>query len=517
MSNGKVYLVGAGPGDPELLTVKGLRLIQSADVIVHDRLIDSRLLSMANPNAVLVDVGKMPGASRRTQSQISDLLISAAQEGRQVVRLKGGDPFVFGRGGEEGEALAAAGVPFAVVPGVTSAIAAPAYAGIPLTHRQHASSFTVVTGNLSGSDDQDVPDWAALAGVPGTLVVLMGWRNLAAIAAALIANGKPPETPAAVVSWGTEPWQKTVTDRLDLIAGAARDGGLSSPAALVVGKVVELRRKLNWFEMLPLLGRRVLVTRTRNQAGVLSRRLGDLGALPIEIPTIEVIPAPDSTGLDAAIRDISSFDWIVFASANVVRAVRNRLKSARLDSRALYGVRSAVIGPATAVALAEIGIDADLVPETATSQGLTVALASTGISGSRILLPRADIATGQLPKMLETHGAIVSQVTAYSTVIPSASRESATQAISAGVDVATFTSSSTVRNLLRILEDGARSLDGTAIACIGPVTASTASRFGLNVDIVAETPTIDGLVRTLVEHFAVRQQWRDSRRHECDG
>ena len=504
-SCGKVYIVGAGPGEPELLTVKGLRLLRSADVVVHDRLIDDRLLSMAKPDAECVNVGKAPGGGGRKQADINMLLVSEAQRGKIIVRLKGGDPFVFGRGGEEAEALAAACVPFEVVPGVTSAVAAPAYAGIPLTHREHASSFTVVTGSFSEAGGMGTSDWRALARIPGTLVVLMGWSALSEITAKLIKNGKSGATPTAVVSSGSEPWQMTATGRLDSIADIARSQGLSAPATVVIGDVVDLRERLKWYESLPLLGRRVLVTRTRNQAGLLSRRLAELGAIPVEIPTIDVRAPHDYVGLDSALSKVSEFDWIVYASANAVRAVHSRLRATGLDSRALHGVRVAAIGPATDVATHAYGIASDLVARTATSAGLADALSSQGVHGSRILLPRADIATRELPEMLNALGAEVTQVTAYRTVVPEASRDRARAAIRSGIDVATFTSSSTVRNLLRLLDDDAHSLVDTKIACIGPTTASTAGRLGLKVDIVANTPTIDGLVQALVEHFAMRK------------
>ncbi len=503
-NGGTVYLVGAGPGEPELLTVKGQRLLESADIVVHDRLIDDRLLSMASRDAQLVDVGKVPGEVGRKQSEINSLLVSEARQGKRVVRLKGGDPFVFGRGGEEAGALSAAGVPFEVVPGVTSAVAAPAYAGIPLTHRDHASSFTVVTGTLSDTSDRYSADWAALAKTPGTLVVLMGWNTLSEIAATLIANGKSGATPTAVVSWGTEPWQKTAIGRLDSIADIAKSKGLSAPATVVIGDVVGLRERLNWFEALPLLGCRVLVTRTRNRAGLLSRRLAELGAIPVEIPMIDIRPPHDYSELDTALAKLSEYDWIVFASANAVHAVHDRLRVAGSDSRALHGVRVAAIGPATADAIETYGIVADLVPKTATSQGLAEALSSEDVRGRRVLLPRADIATRELPEMLNALGADVTQVTAYRTVVPEESRDRAADAIRAGIDVATFTSSSTVRNLLRLLNDD-ESLAGTKIACIGPSTASTAGRFGLKVDIVAKTPTIEGLAQALVEHFALKK------------
>lgn len=504
---GKVSLVGAGPGEPELLTIRGSRLMDTADVIVHDRLIDEQLLAMAGADAVLVDVGKVPGDASSRQSDINDLLIDEARRGKNVVRLKGGDPYVFGRGGEEAEALAAAGIPFEVIPGVTSAVAAPAYAGIPLTHRDYASSFTVVTGSLARTGEGSSPDsdWATLAKTPGTLVILMGWRSLSQIAETLVEHGKPSETPSAVVSWGSEPWQKSVTGTLGSIADTAKSQGLTAPATIVVGEVVGLGRRLNWFESLPLLGRRVLVTRTRNQASALSRHLSELGAVPVEIPTIEIRPPEDFSRIDSALACAAGFDWIVFTSANAVNSVHSRLKAAGLDARALHGVRISSIGPATARAVERIGILSDLVPETATSKGLAEALSSQIGKGARVLLPRADIATRELPEMLEDLGASVTEVTAYRTAIPDESRKRAEEAIRAGVDVATFTSSSTVRNLLRLLDGGPESLSGVKVACIGPTTASTAGRLGLKVDIVPKSPTVYGLAYALVQYFDERK------------
>lgn len=483
------------------MTVRGLRLLESADVVVHDRLINGRLLAMAGLDAELVDVGKVPGRAGRKQADVNSLLVSEAQRGKVVVRLKGGDPFVFGRGGEEAEALAAAGVPFEVVPGITSAVGVPAYAGIPLTHRDHSSMFTVVTGSTAKSNETGPPDWGSLANIPGTLVILMGWSTLPDIADALIEHGKSGSTPSAVISWGSEPRQRSVTGSLDSIADIAIAEGLTSPAVIVIGDVVGLRNRLNWFESLPLLGRRVLVTRTRNQAGLLSQRLSDLGAVPIEVPTIEARPPHDYAPLDSACSELSRYDWVVFASSNAVSAVFDRLKASGRDSRAFHGVRVAAVGPATGKVLERYGIVADLMPETATSTGLANALVECGVHGSRILLPRADIAASELPDVLIAHGADVSEVTAYQTVMPEGSRERAKGAISAGVDVATFTSSSTVRNLLELLDGGASSLADTRIACIGPTTASTAGRLGLKVDIVAKTPTIGGLTAALVEYF----------------
>lgn len=502
MSGGRVYLVGAGPGDPELLTLKGLRLLRDADVVVYDRLIDRRLLGHCKTDAELVDVGKVPGRSGRNQKGISDLLVEKAREGKRVVRLKGGDPFVFGRGGEEAEALREAGVAFEISPGVTSAIAAPAYAGIPLTHRDHASTFTVITGSFAPGRDDIRPDWEAVARMPGTLVILMGWRRLEEIASALMAAGKPGDTPVAVVSWGTTADQRSVSGRLDSITESARDAGLGTPAAIVVGEVTRLRKRLNWFETLPLFGRRVIVTRTRAQAGGLAARLADLGAYPLEIPTIEVRRLDDFGELDSCLRSLSEFDWIAFTSANAVRAVCDRLMEIGSDMRAFHGVGVAAIGRVTFSSLSERGVKADLVPDSANSRSLAAALAEHEIRGARILLPRSEIATAELPSMLRSSGAVVNEVDAYRTVVPSDSRDAIRDAVRRGVDAITFTSSSTVANLLRLLDDDVSPLVDVTIACIGPVTAATAGRRGLKVDIVAEEATVDSLAYSLIEHFS---------------
>ncbi len=499
MTRGKVYLVGAGPGDPELLTIKGLRLIQAADVIAYDRLIDMRLLTHAHAEAELIDVGKTPGA--RTQDDVNALLVGLARDGKMVVRLKGGDPFVFGRGGEEAEALNDAGVKFEIVPGVTSAIAAPAYAGIPLTHRDRASSFTVVTGSAAPDGRPGGIDWPALAATPGALVFLMAWRNLDEVTSRLIAAGKPADTPAAVISWGTQPWQRTVEGRLDSISESAKSAELSPPAALVIGSVVELRERLSWFETLPLFGKRILVTRTRSQAGATSARLAELGAFPIEVPTIEVESRPDSPDLLRALPMLARFDWIAFTSANAIQAVMDGLARTGRDTRALHGVKVAAIGPASADALARYGVSADLIAETATSDGLAAAMIETGIAGSRVLLPRSDIAGSLLPKRLRSGGALVEEVVCYHTLVPESSRDLVRDTLKEGVDAITFTSSSTVKNLLKLLDDDPAMLNGVRIACIGPVTAATAGKLGLNVDIVAQDHTVYGLVTALVQRL----------------
>ena len=502
MSKGRVYLVGAGPGDPELLTLKGLRLLRDADVVVYDRLIDKRLLEHCESDAELVDVGKIPGKRGRTQAHINDLLVRKALEDKRVVRLKGGDPFIFGRGGEEAEALCEAGIPFEISPGVTSVIAAPAYAGIPLTHRDHASSFTVITGSAAEGRADGDPDWSAVARMPGTLVILMAWSRVEEIMSALISAGKPKDTPAAIVSWGATADQKSISGRIDSIAEEASRADLGAPAAIVVGEVVRLRERLNWFETLPLFGRRIMVTRTRTQTSELSARMAELGASPVEIPTIDICSLKDFCELDSCLRSVSEFDWIAFTSANAARAVCDRLIEIGMDMRAFHGVKIAAVGRATSSELLKRGVRADLLPNRATSDDLASALIESGIRGSRILLPRSDIATSELPTRLRSNGAIVREVDAYMTVIPADSAGAAREAIRQGVDAITFTSSSTVSNLLRMLNQDVSLLSGVTVACIGPVTAATASRFGLKVDIVASVAALDSMAESLSEHFS---------------
>ncbi len=504
MRPGTVYLVGAGPGDPGLITVRGLELLESADVVVYDRLVDSRLLRRARPGAELVDVGKVPGQRRNRQEDINALLAARAREGKQVVRLKGGDPFVFGRGGEEAEALLADGIPFEVVPGVTSAVAAPAYAGIPVTHRELGSFFTVVTGSEAPGKDASAVPWDRLARLEGTLVVLMGWEGLADIVDALLRHGRAPDTPVALVRWGTEPYQRTVSGTLSDIVEKARQADLSPPVVTVVGEVVGLRQKLRWFDTMPLFGKRVLVTRSRAQASALSDLLSRRGALPLELPSIEIKALEDCAGLDAALRDLgrSGYQWVVFTSANAVEAVFQRLDALGLDTRAFGAARVAAIGPATAAALRQRGIRADLTPEEALSEAVAASLERQGVAGKRLLLPRADIAPEALAHRLVAQGALVHEVPAYRTVVPEASRRRAAEVLAEGIDIVTLTSSSTARNLADLLAGDLSLLSRATFACIGPVTASTARELGLKVDIVAREHTIPGLVEALERYFA---------------
>ena len=498
---GTVFLVGAGPGDPGLITVRGAQCLRTADVVLYDRLVDRRLLALAPPQAELIDVGKVRGDRPDRQAGINALLVEKARAGGRVVRLKGGDPFVFGRGGEEATALSDAGVPYQVVPGITSAIAAPAYAGIPLTHRGYASSFTVVTGSEAPDKDESAIAWDRLACLDGTVVVLMGWERLEEIVDALVEAGRPRDTPVALVQWGSESYQKTVVGTLADVVDRARESGIAPPVAVVIGEVVRLRDRLRWFDAGPLFGKRVLVTRSRTQASALSELLALEGAEPIEAPTIEVRPLGDTSDLDDAVRDLSRYRWAVFTSANAVDALFDRLTALSLDARALRDTRVAAIGEATSTRLRENGIVADLVPRVAVSASMAEALARHVAAGDTVLIPQADIAGDELRAGLDRAGANVRRVVAYSTVTPEASRKLVAEALDVGVDVVTFTSSSTARNFARLIGGDVGSLGDTAVACIGPITAATARQLGMDVRLVAERSTVAGLVDAIEAYF----------------
>jgi len=481
-----VYLVGAGPGDPGLITVRGAELLARAEVVVFDRLASPALVALAPPEAERIDVGKGAGHAVLTQDEINDVLVDRGRSGRAVVRLKGGDPFVFGRGGEEAEALAAAGIDFEVVPGVTSAIGAPAYAGIPVTHRGLSTHVTIVTGHEDPAKGRTDVDWEALAAAGGTLVILMGAGHLGDIVTRLIAGGLPADTPAAAVTWGTTPAHASVRSTLGKIA----ECGVEAPAAIVVGEVAALN--LSWFENRPLFGRRVVVTRAREQASELRTQLQGLGATVLEIPAIAVRPvAFDVPPLEA-------FAWVVFTSANGVNAFFDAgLAASGRDARALSGLNVAAIGPGTATALAERGIRADLVPPRFVAESLVDAFPPAGPpAGERVLVARAAVARDVLPEGLTAKGYDVEVLTVYETVAAEVD-PAMIEAVRAGeVDAVTFTSSSTVTNFLEAL--GTLPDPSVRIVAIGPVTAETARAHGLTVTAVAEEHTIAGLVATLI-------------------
>ncbi|MFQ6000856.1 MAG: uroporphyrinogen-III C-methyltransferase, partial [Anaerolineae bacterium] len=497
---GVVYLVGAGPGDPGLITVKGLKCIGRAEVVVYDRLVNPLLLTAAREGAELIYVGKSAHHHALPQEEINALLVRKAREGKTVTRLKGGDPFLFGRGGEEAEALAQADIPFEVVPGVTSAIAAPAYAGIPVTHRDYTSTFAVVTGHEDPTKASDI-EWAKIATGAGTLVFLMGVGNLPLIVGELLKHGRPPDTPVAIVRWGTEGRQQTVTGSLQDIVDRAKEAEIMPPAVIVVGEVVSLRDRLRWFDTKPLFGKQVLVTRSREQASILSGRLRELGAEPVEFPTIRTAPPQDFGPLDEAIESLPSYDWVIFTSVNGVKSFMQGLLVKGQDVRALAGVKLAAIGPATAGELEGLSLRVDYLPQRYVAEAIAEGIGD--VAGARILLPRADLARPSLVQGLEAKGAVVDEVIAYRTLPGEPSAEIKRIVLDGKIDIVTFTSSSTVHNLVSALEAevGAgwrTALGKAAIACIGPITARTAQELGIEVDVVAQEHTIEGLVEAIV-------------------
>lgn len=499
-----VYLVGAGPGDPGLITVKGLQCIARADVLIYDYLASPQFLRHARPDCELIYVGKKGGDHTLPQDEINRLIVAKASQGKIVTRLKGGDPYIFGRGGEEAEVLVQAGIGFEVVPGVTSAIAAPAYAGIPLTHRQFTSTVAFITGHEDPAKTESSIDWQALAKGIGTLVFFMGVKNLPHIVRNLVENGCPGETPAAVVRWGTTTRQKTVSATLDTLAAAVQQAGIKAPAIIVVGEVVRLRDTLQWFEHKPLLGKQIIVTRARAQASDLVAKLTDLGADCLEIPTIQVIPPASWQMLDDCLTVLPQYDWLIFTSVNGVNFFFERLFDKGLDVRALGNLRTAAIGPATAQRMRHFGLNADILPETYQAESVVEAFAAENLSGKRVLLPRAKEARPILPKELHRMGADVDEVPVYQTVqVADDVQKLLEQLQNKAVDMVTFTSSSTVRNFHQLLppQTGPSLMQGVAVACIGPITADTAHELGFQVSVVADRFTIEGLIQAVVGYY----------------
>jgi uroporphyrinogen III methyltransferase/synthase len=545
--------VGAGPGDPGLITVAGLERIRDADVIVYDRLISLRLLDHARDGVELIDVGKTPytgrvlnptgqllpsprgrgaGGEGHDQSAINQCLIDQAREGKRVVRLQGGDPFVFGRGGEEAEALRAAGIDFEVIPGVTSAIAVPAYAGIPVTHRGVAQSFAVITAH-EAEDAALLPPTSYLSALAAdTLVYLMGVKTLPETVRRLAEAGRSTDTPVAVIRWGTTPKQQTVTGTLADIVDRVREAGLTSPAVTIVGDVVRLRDTISWFESKPLFGKRVLITRTRKQASTLAKLLAAEGAIPIELPSIEIEPNADPAAVDAAAARLAAGDyrWTIFTSANAVEEWFLHLADRNLDARAFGGTRVAAIGPATAQALASRGIAPDLIPPEYVAESILEAIRPhlnsvnsqlSSVISPGVLLPRAEDARPGLPDGLRALGVEVDEVTLYRAGVPTDASAEALEMLRNGeIDIVTFTASSTVRNLVAMLNGSIEALTGESplsrevgegpgvrarplIACIGPITAQTARELGLRVDVEATEHTVEGLVAAVLEYRAV--------------
>ena len=509
-----MYLVGAGPGDPGLITVRGAELLRSADVVVYDYLSNPKLLDHC-PHAQTIYVGKKAANHSMTQEQINALLVEKGKSGKRVVRLKGGDPFVFGRGGEECEALAAGGVRFEVVPGITAALAAPAYAGIPVTHRDLNSSFTFVTGHEKeeayreadaksrGAGAASDLDWSALAKLP-CLAFYMGVKSLPRICQKLIEHGMDPDMPASTIRWGTTPKQKTVAGTVSDLAQKVAEAGLGPPALTIVGRVVLLRATLNWFETRPLFGQTIVVTRTRQQASDLSNRLAELGANVIEAPTIELSAPADWTAGDEILKSMSAFDWIVFTSQNGVQFTKRRLLDLGLDARAFGAARVAAIGDATARAIREeLFLSVDLCPESFVAEALADALvAKKVVRGNRFLLLRADIARPILrERLLQDGAAEVRDLPIYQTRSAQSLPPPLIDALAAGeVNWITFTSSSTVKGFISLLGPDARAtLGNLRIASIGPITSRTLRELGFDPTVEADTFNVDGLVQAILE------------------
>jgi uroporphyrinogen III methyltransferase/synthase len=506
-SKGTVYLVGAGPGDAGLLTLRGAELLRRADVVVYDVLVNPALLRLASPAADLISRGRRGTPGAKSQEELTALMIARARSGKCVVRLKGGDPYIFGRGGEEAEQLAAARVPFEVVPGVSSIVAAPNYAGIPLTHREFASTFTVLTGHEDpGQGDSDL-DFEQIARIPGTKVILMGLKHLGELSQTLIARGMSPATPAAIVRWGTTGRQQSIEGSLETIARLAGEKHITAPAITVIGDVVKLRSKLNWFEQRPLFGQRIVVTRARDQAAPLARQLAELGAEVLDIPVIKIIPPDQKQNFVDALLELNAYDWLVFTSPNGVSAFFELFFKRFQDLRDLGGARIAAIGPGTAAKLKELHLQVDLMPAEAISAKIAAAFDKfESIENLKICLLRAQVANPELPGALEELGAIVDDIAVYQTVAETEDPGGeAACLLEGGADWITFTSASTVEHfharfdLPKLL----KAFLQIKLASIGPETSKTIRALGLEPTIEAKEHTIDGLVKAVLKRSGI--------------
>lgn len=502
---GIVYLVGAGPGDAGLLTLRGAELLARADVVVYDALVNPDLLRLAPREAEVVYGGKRAKDHALTQEQLNQLLVAKAREGKTVVRLKGGDPYVFGRGAEEVEELADAGIPFEVVPGISSVVAGPNYAGIPITHRAHNSIVTVFTGHEDPAKSESSLDYKKIAELPGTKVIVMGSERIQQISDSLMTHGMDADTPAAMIRWGTTGRQQSIQGTLSNIAALAEKKGFAAPAVTVIGDVVKLRDKLNWFEQRPLFGKRIVVTRTRAQASQLSRQLLELGAEVLEIPTIKIVPPDNKQDLMDALLGLGEYDWLVFTSLNGVDAFFNYFFKAFEDMRDIGGVRIAAVGSATAAKLKELHLKVDLMPDEYVTKKIIAAFRDyESIENLRIMLVRAQVANAELPKALEEAGAIVDDIAIYKTVPETDDRDgTAVRLAEAGADWITFTSSSTVQNFHARFDLPAllKQYPKTKLASIGPETSKALIELGLKPTVQAKEHTIDGLVEALQHHI----------------
>jgi uroporphyrinogen III methyltransferase/synthase len=503
---GKVYIVGAGPGDIGLFTVKGFRCLQKADVVVYDFHLNAQVLNYIRHEAEFIYAGKRGGQHDMTQDDINKTLVEKAKEGKTVCRLKGGDPFVFGRGGEEAEVLAKEGIEFEVVPGISSSVAAPAYAGIPLTHRSYSSSLAVVPGYEDVTKKESSIDWSRLATGVGTIVFLMTVKNISQVCKKLIENGRKPDTPVAVVRWGTRADQTTLVGELSNISDLVKENEIKPPAVMVVGDVVKLRETLAWYEKKPLFGQRVLVTRQHTLG---FEPLEELGAELVEFRTIDIVPPNDWTELDQAIEKIDSYDWLIFTSVNGVKFFFQRLLDRNRDIRDLKGVRICAVGSKTESAINKYGIRVDLVPEKFNAEGLIEAFTAEQrtknkeqrLKGLKILLPRAEVAREVFPQKVRELGGEIDVFTAYKTVKPEVHGKRLKRFLKQGkISVATFTSAATFNNYMDIMgEDAIGLLEDVAITVIGPVTAKAVEEAGLKVSIMPKKATVEAMVEEIIK------------------
>lgn len=505
---GKVFLVGAGPGDAKLITVKGWESIGRADAVVYDRLASPRLLKQMKPGAVKIYVGKRPDRHTMKQEEINQLLVDLALEGKVVVRLKGGDPTIFGRVGEEADLLRKNGVPFEIVPGVTSAISVPAYAGIPVTHRDYASSISIITGHESPDKLDRSIHWDKVTNATGTLIFMMGVSKIGYISEQLIRHGRPAQTPVALIRWGTRAEQDTITGTLEDIEAKVIAANFQPPAVIVVGEVVNQREQLKWAEALPLFGKRILVTRARSQASKLVNRIEELGGEPYEFPVIETV-MPSTKSAQESVRQafgaLNTFDWVFFTSVNGVDFFFRHLEQQGKDVRALHQARIAAVGPSTGEALRKYGIAAEVIPGPFQAEGMLEAFESELKEGQKVLLPHGDLARTWLPEQLRERGLLVTEAIIYDTILAGEDDDELLKLLEeGGIHAMTFTSSSTVTNFLNILkrmglQDPLPLLKNVEVACIGPVTANTAEAAGLKVTMMAEEATIESLISVLCE------------------
>lgn len=501
MKIGKVYLVGAGPGDPKLITVKGLEAIKKAEVIVYDRLAHPTLLKFAPESAERIYVGKSPNKHTLTQEEINQVLVDKGLAGKIVTRLKGGDPSLFGRVGEEAQELAKNSIPFEIVPGITSAIAVPAYAGIPITHRDFTSSVAIVTGHEEPTKNESSVNWEKISTATGTIIFLMGIANIQLIKEKLIENGRAKDTPAAVIRLGTRVEQKTVVGTIADIDQKVTEAGITSPAIIIVGEVVTLRDELMWFEKKPLFGKRILVTRARSQASDLVNTIHEMGGEAVEFPVIKIVPPKDSTEYNDNVENLGVFDWTIFTSVNGVKSFFSKLKEKKIDLRSMSKAKIVAIGPKTAELLEEKGLMVDVLPEEYRAEGILEALEKEIKPGQKILLPRAEIAREILPEKLREKDLEVVEINAYETKVDAENKDEIVNMLKDGsINVITFTSSSTVKNFVNSLknENLEELLEEVILASIGPITTKTAEDLGLKINVTAKEYTIAGLLEAIV-------------------